>query len=108
MDRPVLAVLCKQPAALGQEANEFVTAELTDPLGELAVAGLSFAGDVACDGNVIGRVDDHDVAALVLHQLVECGLRSRIAAMDAMAAESPAIADLANSHSRHRGGIIDV
>jgi hypothetical protein len=65
------------------------------------VAGLPFAGNVASNGNVIRRVDNHDVAVLSFHQLVEVGLRSRIATMDAMAAKFPKLADLANRHPCH-------
>src|SRR5258705_7776273 len=99
VDCPVFAVFCKQCAAARQKASEFFAAELADTLGKLAVADLSFSGDVARDGNVVRRIDEHDMCALSTHQGIKNGLGGGVTTMDTMVAKLPDIAQLANQLS---------
>src|ERR1700730_12809458 len=108
MDRAVLAVVLKEGTATGQKANKLFSAELSRTLGDLAVADLSVAGNVAIDANIVRGVNEDDVRAVVGHQSRKSSLGRCIAAMDVMAPEPPDVADMADRHPRHRAGIIVV
>ncbi len=95
VDCPVFAVFCKQCAAARQKASEFFAAELADTLGKLAVADLSY-------GNVVRRIDEHDMCALSTHQGIKSGLGGGVTTMDTMVAKLPDIAELANRLSGRR------
>jgi hypothetical protein len=49
MNGAILAVLCKQPARLGQELDELIPVKLSGSLGKLAMPDFSFPGDVTVD-----------------------------------------------------------
>ena len=74
MNGAIFAVLCEQPAGLGQELDELIPVKFSGSLGKLAMPDFSFPRDVTVDPDVVGRIDEHHVRGLLLHQHIESDL----------------------------------
>ena len=96
MDRTVDAVLGEQAKNRFEECGEFRLAHLAATHREVAMTDAAEATDVAIDSDVVGRIGEHEFRLGACEQLVVGGLVSCIPAQQAMRAEQPQIAGLAD------------
>src|SRR4029077_15551975 len=99
MDRTVLTVFCKYCAAVTQKADELFAAELAGSLRELEMPDLSFSRDMAINPDIIRRIDENHMRELFPHQDIEGRLGGPIPTMEAVVAEFPNVAQLANRYA---------
>ena len=94
MDRTVDGVLGKQAKYRSEECREFRLAHLAAAHREFAMTNAPEAADMAIDGDVVGRIGEHEFRLGAFEQLIVGGLVSRIPAQQAMGTEQPQISSL--------------
>src|SRR5437660_6833711 len=62
----ISAVLCKQPAGLGQELDELLSM-LSGALRKIAMPDFSLPGDTTVKPEIVARINEHHVCAFLLH-----------------------------------------
>ena len=83
-----------------EECGEFRLAHLAATHREVAMTNAAEAADMAIDGDVVGRIGEHEFRLGAREQLVVGGLVSCIPAQQAMATEQPQISGLADRRTR--------
>ena len=73
-----------RPKTVLQECREFRLAHLAAAHGEVAMADAAKAADMAIDGDVVGRIGEHEFCLGAFEQLPVGGLVARIPAQQAM------------------------
>ena len=94
MDRTVDGVLGKEAKYRSEECREFRLAHLAATHGEFAMTNLTEAADMAVDGDVVGRIGEHEFCLGAFQQVIVGGLVSSIPAQQAMCTEQPQISSL--------------
>ena len=94
MDRTVDRVLGEKSKRRFEECREFCFAHLAAAHGEFAMTNAAEAADMAIDGDVVGRIGEHEFRLGAFEQLIVGGLVARIPAQQAMGTEQPQIAGL--------------
>ena len=77
-----------------EECREFRLAHLAGAHRKFAMTNAPQAADMAIDGDVVGRIGEHEFRLGAFEQLVVGGLVSRIPAQQAMGTEQPQISGL--------------
>ncbi len=88
-DGAVAGDACRMAERLLQEGGESGRGHLARSHGELAVADPAKPADMAVNGKVVGRVGEHQVRMVALHQHGEALTVAGIAAQQLVAAEEP-------------------
>ncbi len=78
--------------AVGEEADERGLGHLARRHGELAVAHLARAADVAIDRHIVGRIGEDEVDPLAGEQPLVGGRIARVAAEQPVTAQPPDLA----------------
>src|SRR5262249_40520243 len=100
MDRTVDAALGEKAKDRFEEGGEFRLAQLTAAHGEFAVTNAAKAADMTIDGDIVGRIGEHEFRLGAVEQPIVGGLIARIPAQQAMAAEQPQITGSADRGTR--------
>ena len=104
MDRSLDAILGEEAKDRCEECREFRLAHLAAAHGEVAMTNAAEAADMAIDGNVVGRIGEHEFRLAACEQMIVGGFVARIATQQAMGTEQPQISGLADRRTRRRLG----
>ena len=74
-----------------EECREFRLAHLAATHREVAMMNAAEAADMAVDGDVVGRIGEHEFRLGAFKQVIVGGFVARIPAQQAMATEQPQI-----------------
>src|SRR5256885_16230186 len=89
MDRTIVGILAEKRKNLGQKMRELVLRHFPRGHGKLSMLDAPKAGNMAIDADIIGRIREDEVRAIVAHQKAVGRRIGRIAANEDMFSEKP-------------------